>query len=122
MTDASRFLGGYGGLAPHQAECRLHRFGTVRDVLNDYAVLEGSVDAYIISNVHVKKQSYANALDRMVQNLQAKPVKHNSSSVNMAQVLSLLRWFASMKRKNMYERQIQRIAVAGAAGQAGVRE
>jgi hypothetical protein len=71
-------------------------------------VLQASVDEYILNNVHVKKQAYANALDRMVQNLQAKPVKHNSSSVNMAQVLSLLRWFASMKRKNMYERLLEK--------------
>jgi SNF2 family DNA or RNA helicase len=94
--------------AHEQAECRLHRFGTVRDVVNDYAVLQASVDEYILNNVHVKKQAYANALDRMVQHLQAKPVKHNSSSVNMAQVLSLLRWFASMKRKNMYERLLEK--------------
>lgn len=76
-------------------------------MLNDYAVLQASVDEYIIGNVHVRKQAYANALDRMVQNLQSKPVKHNSSSVNMAQVLSLLRWFASMKRKNMYTKLLE---------------
>ena len=99
---------------PEQAECRLHRFGTVRDVVNDYAVLQASVDEYIIGNVHVKKQAYANALDRMVQHLQAKPVKNNSSSVNMAQVLSLLRWFASMKRKNMYTKLLDTAAEADA--------
>jgi SNF2 family DNA or RNA helicase len=95
--------------AHEQAECRLHRYGTTRDVVNDYALLEGSVDAYIIQNVHVKKQAFANALDRMVQHLQAKPVKYNSSSVNMAQVLSLLRWFATMKRQKMYEKQLQEL-------------
>jgi hypothetical protein len=89
----------------------------VRDVLNDYAVLQASVDEYIIGNVHVKKQAYANALDRMVQNLQAKPVKYNSSSVNMAQVLSLLRWFASMKRKNMYTKLLENTPADDAAQQ-----
>jgi SNF2 family DNA or RNA helicase len=98
-----------------QAECRLHRFGTVRDVLNDFVVLEGSVDSYIIDNVHVKKTEFANSLDRTVQHLQAKPVKHNASAVNMVQVLSLLRWFASMRRKNMYER-----LAAAEAGDGGL--
>jgi SNF2 family DNA or RNA helicase len=84
--------------AHEQAECRLHRYGTQRDVRNDYVALKGSVDEYIYDNVHVKKQAYANALDRIVQHVSAKPVKANTSAVNMAQVLSLLRWFASQRR------------------------
>jgi len=89
--------------AHEQAECRLHRYGTVREVVNDYPLLQGSVDQYIIENVHVKKQAYANALDRVVQHVRSKPVKVNGSSVNMQQVLSLLRWFASMSRQRKYE-------------------
>ena len=89
--------------AHEQAECRLHRYGTTRDVVNDYPVLEGSVDSYIYSQVHVKKQAYANALDRVVQHVRAKPVKANASAVNMQQVLSLLRWFASMSRQRKYD-------------------
>ena len=98
--------------AHEQAECRLHRCGTVRDVVNDYPVLEGSVDSYIYSNVHVKKQAYANALDRVVQHVRAKPVKANASAVNMQQVLSLLRWFATMNRQRKYDAIAQTTEVA----------
>jgi SNF2 family DNA or RNA helicase len=92
--------------AHEQAQNRVHRYGTVRDVCNDYVVAEGSVDEYVYKNVHVKKQSYANALDKIVNHVRNKPAKSNASaSVNMVQVMSLLRWFSQNSRNKIYEEQ-----------------